>query len=155
MGNAASGGWSGIQFPVLPEPADKMLRYNGVVPKDRPSLLITGNSIHSSSWFAQNSGAMYEGGSLYWATSDVNSETLIYNAGRVSSTHLTRTTKDENGNDDWFRVHNTTVWLVSQNGDPIIVIIFLRTHGRNVHNLMLLQPFQCILPGQYRCYWLG
>jgi len=48
VGNAASGGWSGIQFPVLPEPADKMLRYTGVVPKDRPSLLITGNSIHSS-----------------------------------------------------------------------------------------------------------
>lgn len=113
VGNAASGGWSGIQFPVLPEPVDKTLRFNGVVPKDRPSLLITGNSIHSSSWFAQNSGAMYEGGSLYWATSDTESETLIYNAGRVSSARLTRYTKDEDGNDDWFRVYNTTVWLAN------------------------------------------
>jgi len=113
VGNAASGGWAGIQFPVLPEPADKMLRFNGVVPKDRPSLLITGNSIHSSSWFAKNSGAMYEGGSLYWEESDVNSETLIYNAGRVSSHRLTRLTKDGDGNDDWFRVYNTTAWLVN------------------------------------------
>ena len=112
IGNAASGGWSGIQFPVLPEPADKTLRFNGVVPKDRPSLLITGNSIHSSSWFAANSGAMYEGGSLYWDEDDVDSETLIYNAGRVSSTRLTRTTKDENGI-EWFKVYNTTVWLAN------------------------------------------
>ena len=115
VGNAASGGWAGMQFPVLPEPVDKMLRFNGVVPKDRPSLLISGNSVHSSSWFAQNSGAMYEGGSLYWDSSDVDSETLIYNAGRVSSSRLTRYTKDENGEDDWFRIYNTTVWLVSRN----------------------------------------
>lgn len=73
IGNAASGGWAGIQFPVLPEPADKSLRFNGVVPKDRPSLLITGNSLHSSSWFAQLSGGMYEGGSLYWDEADTNS----------------------------------------------------------------------------------
>jgi len=56
---------------------------------------------------------VYEGGSLYWAESDIDSETLIYNAGRVSGARLTRNTKDEDGNDDWFRVHNTTVWLVS------------------------------------------
>ena len=113
VGNAASGGWSGMQFPILPQPADPTLRFNGVVPKDRPSLLITGNSIHSSSWFAQNSGAVYEGGSLYWEEDDVNSEMLIYNAGRVSSSRLTRYTTDENGNDDWFRIHNTTVWLAN------------------------------------------
>lgn len=113
VGNAASGGWAGIQFPVFPEPVDPSLRFNGVVPKDRPSLLITGNSIHSSSWFAQNSGAMYEGGSLYWDEADVNSETLIYNAGRVSGQSLTRYTTDDDGNDDWFRVYNTTVWLAS------------------------------------------
>ena len=48
VGNAASGGWAGLQFPVLPEPVDPTLRYNGVVPKDRPALLISGNSVHSS-----------------------------------------------------------------------------------------------------------
>lgn len=113
VGNAASGGWSGIQFPVLPQPADKTLRFNGVVPKDRPSLLISGNSVHSSSWFAANSGAVYEGGSLYWGEEDVDSETLVYNAGRVSSKRLTRHTVDENGGADWFRVYNTTAWLVN------------------------------------------
>ncbi|KAL7550843.1 hypothetical protein ACHAWF_014042 [Thalassiosira exigua] len=113
VGNAASGGWAGIQFPVLPEPVDKSLRFNGIVPKDRPALLITGNSIHSSSWFAAVSGAMYEGGSLYWDESDTNSETLIYNAGRVSGSRLTRYTKDNEGNADWFRVYNTTAWLVN------------------------------------------
>jgi len=113
VGNAASGGWAGIQFPVLPQPADKMLRFNGVVPKDRPSLNITGNSFHSSSWFAKNSGGMYEGGSLYWEETDLNSETLIYNAGRVGSQRLTRSTKNDDGNADWFRVYNTTAWLVN------------------------------------------
>jgi hypothetical protein len=50
VGNAASGGWSGLQFPILPEPVDPALRFNGVVPKDRPALLINGNSVHSNSW---------------------------------------------------------------------------------------------------------
>ena len=35
VGNAASGGWAGIQFPILPEPADPTLRFNGVVPVGR------------------------------------------------------------------------------------------------------------------------
>lgn len=29
IGNAASGGWAGIQFPVFPQPVDKTLRFNG------------------------------------------------------------------------------------------------------------------------------
>jgi len=112
IGNAASGGWAGLNFPVLPEPADKTLRFNGVVPKDRPALSITGNSVHSSSWFSSNSGSVYAGGSLYWEENDVDSEVLKYNAGRVSSARLTRTTTDEFGKAAWFHVDNTTAWLV-------------------------------------------
>lgn len=29
IGNAASGGWAGMQFPVFPQPVDKSLRLNG------------------------------------------------------------------------------------------------------------------------------
>lgn len=56
---------------------------------------------------------MYEGGALYWDDDDVNSETLIYNAGRVSN--IAREVVDENGNADWLRIYNSTVWLVSWN----------------------------------------
>lgn len=54
---------------------------------------------------------MYEGGALYWDESDTNSETLIYNAGRISN--IARTIVDDNGDDDWLRIYNSTVWLVS------------------------------------------
>lgn len=113
IGNAASGGWAGIQFPILPQPVDPKLRYNGVIPKDRPALLISGNSVHSSSWFSYNSGSFYSGGSLYWEEDDVESKTLKYNAGRVSGERLTRNTKDGNGKNEWFKVYNSTAWLVN------------------------------------------
>ena len=114
IGNAASGGWAGLQFPILPQPVDPTLRFTrAVVPKDRPVLLVSGNSVHSSSWFSSNSGAVYDGGSLYWEESDTTSKTLIYNPGRVGSNRLTRMTKDAAGKDAWFRVDNTTVWLVN------------------------------------------
>ena len=114
IGNAASGGWAGLQFPILPEPVDPTLRFTrAVVPKDRPVLLVSGNSVHSSSWFSSNSGAVYDGGSLYWEESDTTSKTLIYNPGRVGTNRLTRMTKDAAGKDAWFRIDNTTVWLVN------------------------------------------
>ena len=83
------------------------------MPKDRPVLLVSGNSVHSSSWFSSNSGAVYDGGSLYWEESDTTSKTLIYNPGRVGTNRLTRMTKDAAGKDAWFRIDNTTVWLVN------------------------------------------
>jgi len=113
IGNAASGGWAGIQFPILPQPADPNLRFNGVVPKDRMALVVSGNSVHSSSWFGLNTGAFYSGGSLYWEEDDLESEVLKYNAGREGSTRLTRHTKDEEGNNAWFEVWNSTAWLVN------------------------------------------
>jgi len=113
IGNAASGGWAGMQFPILPQPVDPNLRFNGVVPKDRPSLLISGNSVHSSSWFGVNTGSFYSGGSLYWEEDDVNSTTMKYNAGRVPGARLTRETKDEDGKDVWFKVYDSTAWLVN------------------------------------------
>jgi hypothetical protein len=63
--------------------------------------------------FASNSGSIYSGGSLFWEEDDTECETLYYDPGRVSSARLTRYTKDEQGNDAWFRVTNTTAWLVS------------------------------------------
>ena len=102
-----------MQFPVLPQPADPELRYNGVVPKDRLALSITGNSVHSSSWFGLNTGAFYSGGSLYWDEDDTDSEVMKYNAGRVSGVRLTRYTKGEDGVDAWFKVYNSTAWLVN------------------------------------------
>ena len=113
VGNAASGGWAGLQLPVLPEPIDPALRFNGVVPKDRMALLISGNSVHSSSWWSSNSGSVYSGGSLYFAESDTASEgPLYYNAGRIGAARLSRSTKDDAGDDAWIRVQNTTAWLV-------------------------------------------
>jgi len=113
IGNAASGGWAGIQFPILPQPVDPFLRFNGVVPKDRPALLISGNSVHSSSWFSINSGAFYSGGSLYFEETDTESRTLKYNAGRVGTNRLTRDTRDEDNSPIWFKVYNSTAWLVN------------------------------------------
>ena len=113
VGNAASGGFQGIQFPVLPEPNDPNLRYNGVVPRERPSLLITGNSVHSTGWYATNVGAVYEGGALYWEEDDTDSTTLVYNAGRVGSTRLNRDPYDKNGNPVFMQIYNTTGWLNS------------------------------------------
>jgi len=113
IGNAASGGWAGMQFPILPQPADPKLRFNGVVPKDRPSLLISGNSVHSSSWFGLNTGSYYSGGSLYWEEDDSQSVTLKYNAGRVGTARLTRDTKGDGGENVWFKVYNSTAWLVN------------------------------------------
>ena len=112
IGNAASGGWAGLQFPALPEPVDPTLRYNGVVPKDRPTLLITGNSAHSTGWFGSNTGAFYDGGALYWEISDTNSTTLKYNAGRIGSTRLSRVPGGYLA-DVHFRVTNSTAWLVN------------------------------------------
>ena len=112
VGNAASGGWAGLQFPTLPDPIDPALRHNGVVPKDRPALLIAGNSVHSSSWFATQSGSVYAGGSLYYAEDDVGSTQLRYNPARVGTLRLTRSTQNDAGDDVWFTVWNTTAWLV-------------------------------------------
>ena len=113
VGNAASGGWSGLQFPVLPDPVDKTLRYNGIVPKDRPALVINGNSMHSTSYFGTQAGGLYDGGVLFWEEADTNSTVLKYNAGRKGTLRMTRNTKDANGVEMWFRVTNTTAWLVN------------------------------------------
>lgn len=113
IGNAASGGWAGMQFPVLPEPVDPTLRYNGVNPSDRPPLFINGNSVHSTGWFGTNTGGFYDGGSLYWEESDTSSTTLKYDAGRIGSTRLSRNPGGQNGRDVYFRVTNSTAWLVN------------------------------------------
>jgi len=113
IGNAASGGWAGMQFPILPQPVDPDLRYNGVVPKDRPALSIRGNSVHSSSWFGLNTGSFYSGGSLYWDEDDEESQVMKYSAGRMGTARLTRSTKGDGGEDVWFKYYDSTAWLVN------------------------------------------
>lgn len=51
IGNAASGGWSGFQFPTLQEPIG-MHRASGLPPpRLRPTLEFRGNTAHSSGYY--------------------------------------------------------------------------------------------------------
>jgi len=77
IGNAASGGWAGFAFPILPTPLgthrDEKLRPSSVT-----GLTIDGNTAHSSSWWWSHAAAFYWGGSLYYNSNGV----LEYNSGR-------------------------------------------------------------------------
>ena len=97
VGNAASGGWAGFQFPVLPEPADVSIRFRQppVEPSKRPILAFHGNSAHSSAWWTARTGAVYVGGGLFytgsrdagqgaWVPNAASSE-LRYSPGRIGT----------------------------------------------------------------------
>jgi len=77
IGNAASGGWAGFAFPILPTPLgphrDEKLR-----PASVTGLTIDGNTAHSSAWWWYHAAAFYWGGSLYYNSNGV----LEYNSGR-------------------------------------------------------------------------
>jgi len=77
IGNAASGGWSGFAFPLLAEPVG-LHRGTRLRPSSELSLIIDGNTAHSSSWWWKHSAPFYFGGTLYYNDDDV----LEYNAGR-------------------------------------------------------------------------
>jgi hypothetical protein len=83
IGNAASGGWSGFQFPTLQEPIG-MHRGSGLPPpRLRPTLEFRGNTAHSSGFFWSAAGCIYVGGGLFYpSAADAN---LAYNPGRSST----------------------------------------------------------------------
>jgi len=81
IGNAASGGYAGFAFPVLNRPIGLHKSMN-MIPSSRTSLVIDGNTAHSSGWWWSHAPAFYFGGSLYY---DADGETLVYNAGRDQS----------------------------------------------------------------------
>lgn len=95
--NAASGGWAGFHFPVLPEPADATIRFRTplVEPSKRPVLVFSGNSAHSTMWWTNRAGAVYVGGGLFytgsrdagqgnWVANSASSE-LRYSPGRIGT----------------------------------------------------------------------
>ena len=82
IGNVAVGGWAGFVFPTLPVPVGAS-RGQQFRPMNARSLLIEGNSAHSTAWWWDRGGAFYFGGSLRFL-SDV-SDLLVYNPGRDPS----------------------------------------------------------------------
>jgi hypothetical protein len=119
--NAASGGWAGFHFPVLPEPADADIRSRAVEPSKRPVLEFSGNSAHSTAWWTARAGAVYVGGGLFFTGSrdagkgawipNLASSELRYSPGRLGNT----TTDGKNYFPRHYqnmRFHNTTVSLV-------------------------------------------
>lgn len=94
IGNAASGGWSGFAFPILPGPLgphrNLNMRPSSVLPLDGNK--IDGNTAHSTGWWWYHSGAFYFGGSLYYNGQNV----LEYIPGRsFSNDHRRDTCKSD------------------------------------------------------------
>ncbi|RMZ52666.1 hypothetical protein APUTEX25_000785, partial [Auxenochlorella protothecoides] len=75
--NAASGGYSGFFYPVLPAPIG-LSRSTQLVPSQRPLLKFDSNTAHSSGYYWENAGCIYFGGKLYY-----NGNDLTYYSGRV------------------------------------------------------------------------
>jgi hypothetical protein len=88
-GCAASGGWSGFAFPLLPSPIKLHRGSTGVEPSKRSLLEFVGNSAHSAGWHGQALAAnLYFGGQLEHDASQLDAATnepiLRYNPGRSS-----------------------------------------------------------------------
>ena len=96
VANAASGGWAGFQFPVIPESIDRVVvsrTDTSVSPLHQPMIKFSGNSAHSTAWWGKNIGALYVGGALFfddWTKKDQDqgiaskSDILVYSPGRVN-----------------------------------------------------------------------
>mmetsp|Transcript_17779 Transcript_17779/g.35766 ORF Transcript_17779/g.35766 Transcript_17779/m.35766 type:complete len:1390 (-) Transcript_17779:60-4229(-) len=78
IGNTASGGWSGFAFPNLPTPLGPSRNIH-VSPLSAISLVLDGNTAHSTAWWWYHASGFYFGGSLYYDDSD---GLLTYNPGR-------------------------------------------------------------------------
>lgn len=88
IGNAASGGWAGFAFPMLPSPV-KVHRdsHRHVTPSGRALLRFQGNSAHSSGWWWRRAGMIYFGGKLWHRVDDPTDPLhgeLTYNPCRTS-----------------------------------------------------------------------
>jgi hypothetical protein len=85
FGNAASGGFAGYSFPLLPEVLGG--GHEGVRPLETPISYFDGNTAHSSAYFWRDSGCVYVGGVLEYV--DVGGEQkLQYRSGRSLSPYL-------------------------------------------------------------------
>ncbi|KAG2483425.1 hypothetical protein HYH03_017681 [Edaphochlamys debaryana] len=104
--NAASGGFTGFSFPVLPEPiGDHRWMRSSVVPHQRPLKLFDGNTAHSSGYFYLMAGAIYVGGKLW--INDADGGKLYYSSGRWEFD-----TRDDSGTSLGFMdFTNNKVWL--------------------------------------------
>ncbi|GLC70469.1 hypothetical protein PLESTF_000985100 [Pleodorina starrii] len=79
--NAASGGFAGFNFPVLPEPiGDHRWMRSTLNPSKRPLRLFDGNTAHSSGYFWLMAGSIYVGGKLW--IDDADGGKLYYSNGR-------------------------------------------------------------------------
>ena len=100
--NAASGGISGFSMVSLEKPIG-LSRSTPITPASRPFGQWSGNSAHSSGYFAlQTGGCIYFGGSLKEEPMADYTFRLVYNSGRTSF---------PTASDSVPIVSNTTVWL--------------------------------------------
>ncbi|KAL4433088.1 hypothetical protein ABPG77_006515 [Micractinium sp. CCAP 211/92] len=102
--NAASGGYSGFFYPVLPKPIGFSRSVN-IVPASRPMLAFDGNTAHSSGYMWFQAGCLYFGGQLYEDATQGNK--LYYNGGRHEFTTMTADGKSP----AFFQLNNTKVFL--------------------------------------------
>ncbi|KAI7839068.1 hypothetical protein COHA_007210 [Chlorella ohadii] len=102
--NAASGGYSGFIYPVLPKPIGPS-RWVNIVPASRPMLRFDGNSAHSSGYMWFQAGCLYFGGLIYEDPKDNNR--LYYNGGRHEFTTMDAAGKTP----AFFQMTNTKVFL--------------------------------------------
>lgn len=100
--NAASGGFSGFNFPVLDKPVG-MHRWSNVCPKCRPLQRFDGNTAHSTGYFWAMAGAVYVGGKVWVGDSDGK---LYYSSGRYE-----HDTRDDSGKPIYMDFVNSKVWL--------------------------------------------
>ncbi|KAF6266444.1 hypothetical protein COO60DRAFT_1669869 [Scenedesmus sp. NREL 46B-D3] len=90
LNNAASGGFSGFTFPRAPRAIKDhrtARRPDGrpFDPSERPFLLFSGNSAHSTGYFWEHNAAVYIGGMLFYKTDPADGQVkLFYNNGRGS-----------------------------------------------------------------------
>ena len=77
IGNSVSGGWSGYVIVNLPAPVGRSQEIP-IRPFLAAGMIFDGNIAHSTSWWWENAGALYIGGSLFFDENDV----LSFNAGR-------------------------------------------------------------------------
>lgn len=86
FGNAASGGFAGYSFPLLPAAIGEMP--GDPVPMDIPIENFDGNTAHSSGYFWRNSGCVYVGGVLERIDNGEDPPYLQYRSGRSMAPYL-------------------------------------------------------------------
>lgn len=87
VNNAASGGFFGFSFPVLPTPITAELRDVNINPSKKGFVRFDGNSAHSTGWAWDQGAAIYLGGQLWY--DNENNNVLTYHSGRSSSNRNT------------------------------------------------------------------